>query len=517
MLDYNKDSYEIIANEVIVRKNKSQENKVSFTIKPGDFVYVIGCSGVGKSNLLKKLCGYNKGKSDDLSFILKDERTTPRKYTWQNNNSKLKNAVGYVPQEDTLYEELTPAQILSAYYNSLPNKENLVGISTALSLVKIEEKAHMKVKELSGGERKRLSIAIELLRYKSLKILILDEPDSGLDPYNRNNLHLLLRAISSSGITIILSTHFFERKEDHDLIIFIGENREDNETGYYQDLKKIIENKLSKSDEKAGNLGRGSVSEYTPQRPKLLALVIRDLQLYFGDVKNRVFFMLVPFLCMLFLSMNTNETTFEKYESGIPVICTIASAAILLGLMLSINLICKDHATIKRELRKGISSCSIITSKTILLILMCLVMSSIMILPYIKIYNLGQYTEGASSHIFITVFTIMLVSSEMGLLVSSIPKIKPQTAANFVPLVMIYQILFSGFLFNTSRPILNGSSISNHAVKALGNALNFKELRSVPLGAVFNNALVHDLTIPLVVFIVCFVFSIIFLKFVDFD
>jgi ABC-type multidrug transport system ATPase subunit len=213
--------------------NKLEGKKATFEAKKGEILYVVGGSGSGKSVLLKMLGGYDKkyvAVKLDFAGIdaQKDDRTT-------------KELVGFVPQIDSLYNELTPTRLLGDYYKIFNKraedqsrkdfKEKQKGeVQRILKVLRLLDESQdksqsdkqknklskTKIRDLSGGQRKRLSIGVELLR--NPKILLLDEPDSGLDKVNREKLHKSLLEINKKHrCTIVLSTHFTNKdmKETH--------------------------------------------------------------------------------------------------------------------------------------------------------------------------------------------------------------------------------------------------------------------------------------------------------------
>jgi|GEM_PF-5632437 len=174
--------------------------KATFNAEKGEILYVLGGSGTGKTVLLKILGGYDKRYGGVLQFAEvnaeKEDRT-------------VKEIVGYVPQIDSLYNELTPCQLLKGYYKIfVKSKDRFSGrVENLLKSLDLSTVMDSKISKLSGGQRKRLSIGVELLR--DPEVLLLDEPDSGLDEANRDKLHELLLDINKANrITIVLSTHF---------------------------------------------------------------------------------------------------------------------------------------------------------------------------------------------------------------------------------------------------------------------------------------------------------------------
>jgi len=204
----NAQAHDSIIRAMDIKTNRyNNDNVVSFSIHERDLIYVTGRSGAGKTVLLKMLAGYDKNTSGSLMFDIDGS-----KLTWQNDDKELKSLIGFVPQLDSLYGNLTPYQLLDYYCKCFYGKTSKIKIENSLYALGLFERKDNKIDSLSGGQRKRVSIAIELLR--GARILILDEPDSGLDLESREDLYNMLEEVRiHNGVTIILSTHFQENIE----------------------------------------------------------------------------------------------------------------------------------------------------------------------------------------------------------------------------------------------------------------------------------------------------------------
>lgn len=192
-------------------------NDISLTISPGTFVALLGGSGTGKSTLIKALSGYQRPTDGTVLYNGLD-------YYDNQGRSRYCTQLGYVPQEDILHFDLTVQAALSyAAQMRLPSDFTEKQIEQRIEnvLLDVGMTAHEKklVKELSGGQRKRISIAIELLSNPS--IFFLDEPISGLDPGLDLEIMLLLRNLAKRGQTIIISTHSINHIGYCDRICFL--------------------------------------------------------------------------------------------------------------------------------------------------------------------------------------------------------------------------------------------------------------------------------------------------------
>ena len=197
----------ITANDIRNPRKKIYLNvpAMSFSVSTKDIIYIVGASGSGKSTLLKMLAGYDKYDNKHGYLVFADGKT------WEKNDSDLKKSIGYVPQADYLYKDVTPYRLLKSYsYQfSLERHIRQKKIEDIFNTLGLDENLYRyrKISDLSGGERKRVSIAVELLREPD--ILMLDEPDSGLDPESRVGLYKLFDEMNrTGGKTIVFTTHY---------------------------------------------------------------------------------------------------------------------------------------------------------------------------------------------------------------------------------------------------------------------------------------------------------------------
>lgn len=179
---------------------------ISFTAYPTEFVGLMGPSGAGKTTLLMSLIGYLE-PSTGRTLLNGDELTA--------HYDRYRGTIGYVPQEDIIHDELTVYEAL--YYTAklrLPtdtsDEEIEQRIATVLANLEISRAAHVRIgsptqKGISGGQRKRVNLAMELLTEPSL--LCLDEPTSGLASEDAANVIRLLRRLADEGRTILLTIH----------------------------------------------------------------------------------------------------------------------------------------------------------------------------------------------------------------------------------------------------------------------------------------------------------------------
>ncbi|MFC8513111.1 FHA domain-containing protein [Streptomyces sp. NPDC057257] len=183
------------------RGRKTLLDHVSFPVGEKCLLAVVGPSGAGKSTLLGALTGQRPA---DHGTVLYDGRDLYRDY------AELRQRIGLVPQDDILHAQLTVRSALSyaaelRFPQDTAKAERRARVDEVIRELGLEQRADQPVHSLSGGQRKRVSVALELLTKPSL--LFLDEPTSGLDPGMDRSVMHMLRGLADDGRTVIVVTH----------------------------------------------------------------------------------------------------------------------------------------------------------------------------------------------------------------------------------------------------------------------------------------------------------------------
>ena len=455
---------------VVITRGKGRKrfvtgNNVSLNIKPGELVAIIGGSGAGKSTILNCMCGYLKPTSGEV-FINGTE-------LYKNFNS-LKQVIGYVPQSDIVYDNLTLHDMLS--YTAklrLPKdaseNERESAIERAISLVELTEKKNSYIKALSGGQRKRASIAVELLSDPNL--LFLDEPASGLDPGTERNLMCSLRSMADSGKTVILVTHSTLQLKLCDKIVFMGKGGNLCFFGSYDDAldffevsdvvdvynmitdhamewrKRYDETKSSAKEVRRSESDSPSKGN-AKSRFQLPVLCARYLKLVINDRQRFLLLLMQAPILALLISLVADGKQFKQFEMTQSLLFALSCSAFWVGMLNAIQEVCKERNIMKREYMTGLSLTAYIVSKMLVLGLMCFVQSLMIVGVFTLMVGLPK--EGLMMHPFIelliTTFLSAVASSAMGLFVSSLFT-NADRAMTVAPILLMPQILFSGLIF----------------------------------------------------------------------
>jgi lipooligosaccharide transport system ATP-binding protein len=174
---------------------------ISFTVQAGECFGFLGPNGAGKTTTIRMITCVSPVTDGSLTVDGMHVQTHPR---------QIKSILGVVPQDDNLDPELSVRQNLRAYsrYFGLPRQTAEGRIDEALELMSLTEKQKDRIDALSGGLKRRLTIARGLLNIP--RIMVLDEPTTGLDPAARHMVWQRLRLLRSQGVTMLLTTHYME-------------------------------------------------------------------------------------------------------------------------------------------------------------------------------------------------------------------------------------------------------------------------------------------------------------------
>jgi len=195
----------IIAQNLVKKyKDFAAVDGISFEVAPGESFGLLGPNGAGKSTTMRMVGAVSTRTSGDLSILGLD----PNGY-----GPEIRSRLGVVPQSDNLDTELRVRENLLVYgrYFGLPRKQVAERADELLAFAQLEDKAKSKVDALSGGMKRRLTIARALIN--DPKILLLDEPTTGLDPQARHILWDRLFRLKEQGTTLLLTTHYMDEAE----------------------------------------------------------------------------------------------------------------------------------------------------------------------------------------------------------------------------------------------------------------------------------------------------------------
>jgi len=494
------DAIDVVKTVRLKGRNKDISQHVDFTATPGEFIAFVGGSGAGKSTFLKCISGVSKPTSGQVLINGND---------LFNNYAVLKNLIGYVPQENIIFDDLTLIDMLKYAANlRMPDDATTIEknnrIKEVLEIVELSDKKDVMIRNLSGGQKKRSCIAVELIA--DPKLFFLDEPTSGLDPGTERSIMKTLRKMANSGKTIILVTHNTLNLHLCDKVVFFGYGGKlcfdgkpqdaltffkvndfvdiynmlnSNTDGWHEAFNKSNYRKKSKIEAiESNSVNNTKAKSFFKQ---FFTLLRRKFKTLFNNKQQLLLLFGQAPLIAILLSIVVTDNLFYSYEETKAILFTISTAAIWIGLLNSIQEVCKERIILEKEFMADLRLSAYLSSKVVYLFLISLVQAILLITSFMLVVDVPQmgllfswYIES----IFIVFLTIFSASS-MGLLVSSVSK-DSSVALTMPTLLLVPQLLFSGMLFP-----LNGivDKVSNFilcrwSVEALGTVNDLNSLVS---------------------------------------
>ena len=207
-------------------KSKKALDNVSLSIKKGELFGLLGVNGAGKTTLIKILCGLTRKTSGTITI---------NNFNLDKEIDKIKEIIDISPQETSLANNLTVKENLEFFANIYNNNDVKV-INEIIDIFNLNKVLNQRAKTLSGGYKRRLSIAIALI--SKPKILFLDEPTLGLDVFARRELWNIIKKLQNN-ITIILTSHYLEEIENLCDRVAILSNGKLLKTGTIEEIKQI--------------------------------------------------------------------------------------------------------------------------------------------------------------------------------------------------------------------------------------------------------------------------------------
>jgi ABC-2 type transport system ATP-binding protein len=172
---------------------------LSFQVAPGEVFALLGPNGAGKTTTVEILEGHRRRTSGQVEVLGFDPQAGGREF---------RERIGIVLQEAGVDEDFTPRELVGVYRGMYPRR---LPVDEVIALVGLADKADAKVKTLSGGQRRRLDLALGLIGDPEL--LFLDEPTTGFDPSARRKAWELVESLRALGKTVLLTTHYMDEAE----------------------------------------------------------------------------------------------------------------------------------------------------------------------------------------------------------------------------------------------------------------------------------------------------------------
>jgi ABC transport system ATP-binding/permease protein len=505
-------------------------DNVSLSVLPREFVAIVGGSGAGKSTLLNALVGIRPG----VGQVKLNGHDFYREY------EHFRSQLGYVPQNDILHMTLTVEKALDyAARLRLPSsitaeeRKRLVDAVLETVSMNIESIRKTRIGDLSGGQRKRVSIAAELLA--DPKMIYLDEATSGLDPGLEKKMMHTLRRMADEGRTVILITHATSNivQADHvaflsqGRLIFFGPSRDALDFFAVDDFADIYE-KIDRKGEEWRTVfqqekpasyqkyvqGRQATARSVPKRelPKIkfglfdlirqfLVLTQRSLSVLFSDPVTLVLMLLLlPLTGTLQLIIGSRDVltgdpsiladpvgaaknlveNYVPYGKTNTFVFVMGLEAVLTGLFVPSNDLVKERSVYLRERMVNLKVLPYLMSKAFIYS----VFVAVQVLLYLLILSFGidfpeqgLYFPG-TVEIFITLFLTMMAGITFGLIISAVSR-STEMAIYLLTMLLFFQFFFAGTVFdlrgNAFEP-MSYFSTTRWSLTALGVTIDMPKL-----------------------------------------
>jgi ABC-type multidrug transport system ATPase subunit len=438
---------------------------VSLAIGAGELVAVIGASGAGKTTLLEALAGLRLPQRGSVRFTDAgaDESTSAGRSA----------AVGYVPQDDIIHMELElDRTLLHAALLRLPaattRAEASADVERVLDILDLRAVAGVRVGALSGGQRKRASIAVELLARPA--VCFLDEPTSGLDPATGHALTCVLRTLADTGRTVIFTTHSTGDLEFCDRVLVMGKGGRLLFSGTVPAaLEHFAVPSVAKIYEVIGRLTSSAEVDHrvvptnrrAPQatlampRASSAASPLRQWRVLTVRaahtlVRNRLTLAILlgsPALVTAMFAVLFRAGAFDPTDGDgtaeVMVTFWIAFAAFFFGLTYGLLQVCTEIPILRRERQAGLSIWAYVLSKMALLAPFLLVVDVVMLAVLRALDRLPAAPSDVYGSLALTFFLDALAALCLGLVASAAVNSTAQ-AALALPMVCFPAVLFAG-------------------------------------------------------------------------
>lgn len=460
---------------------------VSLSILPREFVAVVGGSGAGKSTLVNALSGFRPADSGTVLLNGHD---------YYSHLEAFRSTLGYVPQDDIIHTELTPYRAL--HYAALLRMPEDVSaqeregrIHEVLHELHLAERKDVSIGRLSGGQRKRVSIGVELLTRP--RLFYLDEPTSGLDPGMEHEMMKIFRQLADRGHTLILITHATTNIMLCDKIAFLAHGgylafygppakaleyfgardfteiytKVDNEKSPQQwdtefarspyhhkyvatrlrEVKALVEHGAGSTAEPLA----GARSRHGSRGRQFRILVRRYLDIVSRDRANLAILLAqAPLLALILLVLVLGkqtlfvERTFDNFGNVKIVLFLLTLFSLMCGTINSVREIVKESPIYRRERAVNLRIAPYLLSKFLVLAAVSALQSAVFV-GVVFAYLQRPDTEYFLLYAFVALFMVNLAGVAIGLAVSaSVPN--QNIAITLLPVVLLAQIVLSGIL-----------------------------------------------------------------------
>ncbi len=460
---------------------------VDFDLGPRGFLAILGASGAGKSTLLRAMTGAERATSGHVEFL---------GFDLYESFDHVRRRIGYVPQEDVLHDQLSVLETLefAARLRFPGNVDESVWrarVDAVIEELGLGPRSRARVDELSGGQRKRVNVALELLTEPAL--LILDEPTSGLDPGNERSMMQLLRGLTHRGRIVIVVTHSIESLHLCDSVLFLANG---GVPIYYgppdqlpvqlgvANLADVFGAVDAMEDPRLVRVAARPADIESPKSETSLAvpkrrliddvssadmeeigrqfriLTERYVRITRADRRNLLFLLLQgPLIVVLMLAVFGSDHLgghLGLHPQAGNVLMALALATVYLGASNAIREVVKERSILRRELNFGLSVTAYLGSKVAVLGVVTVSQAGLLVI-------VGTARQGGPSEavllgsarieLLLLVSVCGLSALCLGLMVSAFSS-SVDKAMTLLPVILLVQFLLAGLIFPVSAPLI---------------------------------------------------------------
>jgi ABC-type multidrug transport system ATPase subunit len=492
-----------------IEGTKTLLDNISISARPGTLTAVIGPSGAGKSTFARLVAGYTHPSTGTVSF---EGHNIHAEY------ASLRSRIGMVPQDDVVHGQLTVNQALMyAAELRLPpdttKADRAQVVAQVLEELEMTRHADTRVDKLSGGQRKRASVALELLTGPSL--LILDEPTSGLDPALDRQVMTMLRDLADAGRVVLVVTHSLTYLDVCDQVLLLAPGGKTAFCGSPSDIgpsmgttnwADIFSTVAGDPDaasrrflekhgppppqppaDKPADLGSPT---RTSLRRQFSTIARRQLRLIVSDRGYFIFLALLPFIMGVLSLSVPGDTGFGKTDpmGDAPnqpgqILVMLNVGAIFMGTALTIRDLIGERAIFLREQAVGLSTTAYLLAKICVYTVLAVIQSGIV--TAIAVVGRGAPTRGAvalgspSLELFVDIAATTVCAAMVGLALSALAKSNEQIMPLLVVAIMSQLVFSGGMVPVTGRLVLDQMSWATPARWGFASSASTVALREV--------------------------------------
>ena len=461
---------------------------ISLTARPGTLTAIIGGSGAGKTTLSRLIAGYTRPSAGTVTFEGHDIHA---------EYATMRSRIGMVPQDDVVHRQLTVNQALGyAAELRLPpdtsKEERAQVVAQVLEELDLTKHADTRVDKLSGGQRKRASVALELLTQPSL--LLLDEPTSGLDPALDRQVMLMLRQLADAGRVVLVVTHSVSYLDVCDQILLVAPGGKTAFNGPPSQVgaalgttnwADIFANVGAEPDEANRRFMERDGRRYSEARPapespadlgepvhtdlvrQFSTIARRQVRLVISDRGYSVFLAVLPFLIgALSLTVKGPKPGLGPADPlGLAptqpqyIMVLLNIGAVFMGTALTIRDLIGERPIFRREQAVGLSTTAYLLAKVFIFFVFATVQAAIATF----IVRLGKgaptahppFFDSSTFSLFVTVAGTCVASAILGLMLSAVAQSNEQIMPLLVVSIMSQLVLAGGMIPVTGRAGLN--------------------------------------------------------------